>query len=72
MHRGDAAAATCKFGRDRRASRYPWMYDLDDLGLGALGHVVYYSTIAVPVACVLLGCRAGLVARGARAAKKAS
>ena len=48
------------------------MYDLDDLGLGALGHVVYYSTIAVPVACVLLGCRAGLVARGARAAKKAS
>ena len=49
---------------------YPWMYDIDALGLGALGHAVYYATLAIPVALVLLGCRAAIVRRGAGARAK--
>ena len=54
---------------------YPWMYDIDAMGLVvevgsidvALGHIVYYSTLAVPVCVVTLGCSLWLLRRGKRA-----
>lgn len=40
---------------------YPWMYDIDRSGYGRRGHVAYYGTLSLPVAWVVLGCRARLV-----------
>ena len=43
---------------------YPWLYDIDALGYGALGHVAYYAALWVPVGAVLLACRRWVLKRG--------
>ena len=43
---------------------YPWLYDIDALGFGALGHVAYYAALMPAVGAVLLACRTWIVSRG--------